>query len=99
MFNNDVERIPLEISRIIKKVSSKVETLSEQASNFDPEKIYDSYVKVDEFRRELYEIDILSQNLMDAYKFYAAFAAQAMSQDDAQSDVESSEGVEDVVSS
>jgi hypothetical protein len=101
MFNNNIEeRIPLEIARIIEKVSSKVKSLSEQASNFDPEKIYDSYVKVDEFRRDLYEIDVLSQNLMDAYKLYAVYAAQAMSQGEgtAQSD-EPTQEAEDVVSS
>lgn len=96
MFNKGM--IPIEISSIIQKVSSKVQSLSEQASGFDPEKIYDSYVKVDEFRRELYELDILSQSLMDAYKFYAAFAVQEMNQEDVAPNGEPPQEAEDVVS-
>ncbi len=43
-----------------------------------PEKIYDSFIKVDNFRRELYEIDLMSQNLMSIYQVYASYAHQAM---------------------
>jgi hypothetical protein len=37
---------------------------------------------VDDFRRELYEIDLLSQNVMQAYKYYAHLASQVMNHQD-----------------
>ena len=52
--------------------------LDGKLNDVHPEKIYESYNKVDDFRRELYEIDLLSQNLMQAYKYYAHLASQVM---------------------
>lgn len=56
--------------------------LDGKLNDVHPEKIYESYNKVDDFRRELYEIDLLSQNLMQAYKYYAHLAGQAMNHQD-----------------
>lgn len=56
--------------------------LDGKLNDVHPEKIYESYNKVDEFRRELYEIDLLSQNVMQAYKFYAHLASQVMNHED-----------------
>ena len=75
-----IDKIPKEIFRTIEEVSVKVRDLSSKVEEFDAEKIYDSYIKVDEFRQQLYQIDLLSQGLMDAYRLYAAYAAQAMVQ-------------------
>lgn len=56
--------------------------LDGKLNDVHPEKIYESYNKVDEFRRELYEIDLLSQNVMQAYKYYAHLASQVMNHED-----------------
>ena len=73
-----IEQLPKQISTLIAEIAKRTESLQSNVGLFHPEKIYDSFVKVDEFRRELYEIDLLSQNLMDAYRLYSAFAAQAL---------------------
>ena len=73
-----IDKIPKDISRTIEEVSTKVRDLSSKVEELDAEKIYDSYIKVDEFRQQLYQIDLLSQGLMDAYRLYAAYAAQTM---------------------
>ena len=64
--------------KLFKKFRKRSKKQDSKLDNVHPEKIYDSYVKMDAFRRELYEIDLLSQNLMDAYRLYAAYAYQAM---------------------
>ena len=73
-----ISQLPKEISKTIQEISKRSKSLDSKLNDVHPEKIYDSYVKVDAFRRELYEIDLLSQNLMDAYRIYAAYAYQAM---------------------
>jgi len=73
-----VAQLPKDISKSIKEITDRVQNLETKVAEVHPEKIYDSFQKVDEFRRELYEIDLLSQNLMDAYRVYAAYAYQAM---------------------
>jgi len=73
-----ISQLPKEISKTIQEISKRSKNLDSKLNDVHPEKIYDSYVKVDAFRRELYEIDLLSQNLMDAYRIYAAYAYQAM---------------------
>ena len=73
-----ISQLPKEISKNIQEISKRSKALESKLTDVHPEKIYDSYVKVDAFRRELYEIDLLSQNLMDAYRLYAAYAYQAM---------------------
>ena len=73
-----ISQLPNEISKGIQEISSRVKKLDNKLDNVHPEKIYESYVKMDEFRRELYEIDLLSQNVMQAYKFYAHLASQVM---------------------
>ena len=73
-----IKQLPKEISKTIQEISQRSKKLDSKLDNVHPEKIYDSYVKMDAFRRELYEIDLLSQNLMDAYRLYAAYAYQAM---------------------
>ena len=73
-----VSQLPVEISKLIQEVSERSKNLNNKLSDVHAEKIYDSYTKMDGFRRELYEIDLLSQNLMDAYRVYSAFAYQVM---------------------
>ena len=73
-----VSQIPIEISKVIQEISERSRDLDNKLNDVHPEKIYDSYVKMDSFRRELYEIDLLSQNLMDAYRVYSTYAYQAM---------------------
>tara|TARA_A200000159_G_scaffold164767_1_gene196107 strand:+ start:3636 stop:3959 length:324 start_codon:yes stop_codon:yes gene_type:complete len=73
-----ISQLPKEISKNIQEISKRSKNLESKLTDVHPEKIYDSYVKMDAFRRELYEIDLLSQNLMDAYRLYAAYAYQAM---------------------
>lgn len=75
-----ISQLPVEISKLIQEVSKRSKSLDSKLNDVHPEKIYDSYVKMDAFRRELYEIDLLSQNLMDAYRLYAAYAFQAVAQ-------------------
>lgn len=76
--NTSITQLPKDISQTIQEISKRAKTLDGKLNEVHPEKIYDSYQKVDDFRRELYEIDLLSQNLMDAYRAYAALAYQAM---------------------
>lgn len=73
-----ISQLPNEISKVIQEISKRSKSLDSKLNDVHPEKIYDSYVKMDGFRRELYEIDLLSQNLMDAYRVYSAYAFQAM---------------------
>lgn len=73
-----ISQLPIEISKLVQEVSKRSKNLDSKLNDVHPEKIYDSYVKMDAFRRELYEIDLLSQNLMDAYRVYSAYAYQAM---------------------
>ena len=73
-----ISQLPKDISKTIQEISKRSKNLDSKMNDVHPEKIYDSYVKMDAFRRELYEIDLLSQNLMDAYRLYAAYAYQAM---------------------
>ena len=73
-----IQQLPKQISKTIQDIASRSKQLDSKLNDVHPEKIYDSYVKMDAFRRELYEIDLLSQNLMDAYRLYAAYAYQAM---------------------
>ncbi len=73
-----ISQLPKEISKAIQEISKRAKTLDSKLNDVHPEKIYDSYTKVDEFRRELYEIDLLSQNLMEAYRLYATYAYQAL---------------------
>ena len=73
-----ISQLPKDISKTIQEISQRSKKLESKLGNVHPEMIYDSYVKMDAFRRELYEIDLLSQNLMDAYRLYAAYAYQAM---------------------
>jgi len=73
-----ISQLPKEISKSIQEISTRAKQLESKLNNVHPEKIYESYNKVDEFRRELYEIDLLSQNVMQAYKYYAHLASQVM---------------------
>ena len=73
-----IKQLPRDISKTIQDIAQRAKCLDSKLNDVHPEKIYDSYVKMDAFRRELYEIDLLSQNLMDAYRLYAAYAYQAM---------------------
>jgi hypothetical protein len=73
-----ISQLPKEISKSIQEISTRVRKLDGKLNDVHPEKIYESYNKVDEFRRELYEIDLLSQNVMQAYKYYAHLASQTM---------------------
>lgn len=74
-----ISEISNEISKSINNISEKVSELEPRVAELHPEKIYDSFIKVDSFRRELYEIDLMSQNLMSIYQVYASYAHQAMS--------------------
>ena len=81
-----IQSLPQEIAKTISDVKDR---LTEAESNFQEvhqEKIYESYNKVESFRRSLYEIDLLSQNLMEAYKVYAAYASHFMSLDEEESE-------------
>ena len=71
-------QLPKEISKNIQEISERIKSLELMVAQVHPEKIYDSYSKVDDLRREMFEIDLLSQNLMEAYRLYAAYAFQAM---------------------
>ena len=71
-------QLPKEISKNIQEISERIKGLEFMVAQVHPEKIYDSYSKVDDLRREMFEIDLLSQNLMEAYRLYAAYAFQAM---------------------
>ena len=73
-----ISQLPKEISKSIQEISIRAKQLESKLNNVHPEKIYESFNKVDEFRRELYEIDLLSQNVMQAYKYYAHLASQAL---------------------
>ena len=73
-----ISQLPKEISKSIQEISTRAKQLESKLNNVHPEKIYESYNKVDDFRRELYEIDLLSQNVMQAYKYYAHLASQVM---------------------
>lgn len=73
-----ISQLPKEISKSIQEISIRAKQLESKLNNVHPEKIYESFNKVDEFRRELYEIDLLSQNVMQAYKYYAHLASQVM---------------------
>ena len=81
-----ITQLPKEISKTIQEISQRAKSLDSKLHDVHPEKIYDSYVRMDTFRRELYEIDLLSQNLMDAYRLYAAYAYQAMAAMEPQSE-------------
>ena len=88
-----ISQLPKEISKGIQEISKRAKNLDSKLNDVHPEKIYDSYNKVDEFRRELYEIDLLSQNVMQAYKLYAHLASQAMNHQEYQySEPEEGEG-------
>ena len=73
-----ISQLPKEISKSIQEISIRAKKLDSRLNDVHPEKIYESYNKIDEFRRELYEIDLLSQNIMQAYKYYAHLASQTM---------------------
>ena len=77
-----ISQLPKEISKSILEITTRAKKLEDKLADVHPEKIYDSYNKVDEFRRELYEIDLLSQNVMQAYKYYAHLASQVMNHQD-----------------
>jgi len=77
-----ISQLPKEISKSIQEISARVRKLDSKLNDVHPEKIYESYNKVDDFRRELYEIDLLSQNVMQAYKYYAHLASQVMNHQD-----------------
>jgi len=77
-----ISQLPKEISKSIQEISTRAKQLESKLNNVHPEKIYESFNKVDEFRRELYEIDLLSQNVMQAYKYYAHLASQVMNHQD-----------------
>lgn len=77
-----ISQLPKEISKGIQEISARSRRLDSMLNDVHPEKIYDSYKKIDDFRRELYEIDLLSQNVMQAYKFYAHLASQVMNHED-----------------
>ena len=85
-----IESLPKEISKTIDEIFEKTRQLEASVASLHPEKIFESFIKTDEFRRKLYEIDVLSQDLMDAYRLYAVHAAQAMTPDaaDAPSEVD-----------
>ncbi len=88
-------QLPKDIFKTIQEISKRSKDLDSKLNDVHPEKIYDSYVKIDAFRRELYEIDLLSQNLMDAYRLYAAYAYQAMATMESQlEEPEAGEGIE-----
>ena len=88
-----IQQLPKQISKTIQDIASRSKQLDSKLNDVHPEKIYDSYNKVDEFRRELYEIDLLSQNVMQAYKLYAHLASQAMNHQEYQySEPEEGEG-------
>lgn len=94
-----ISEICSEISKGISDISEKVSELPERVAELHPEKIYDSFTKVDSFRRELYEIDLMSQNLMSIYQVYASYAHQAMVpvRTEADEEVGSSDDVPEVV--
>lgn len=77
-----ISQLPKEISKSIQEISIRAKKLESKLSDVHPEKIYESFNKVDDFRRELYEIDLLSQNVMQAYKYYAHLASQALNHQD-----------------
>lgn len=79
-----ISQLPKEISKSIQEISTRAKQLESKLNNVHPEKIYESFNKVDEFRRELYEIDLLSQNVMQAYKYYAHLASQVMNHQDSE---------------
>lgn len=74
-----IDQLPKQISTNIQQIEKRIETLKQISSELHPEKIYDSFLKVDEFRRELFQMDLLSQNLMESYRVYSIIAAQALS--------------------
>jgi len=74
-----MDQLPKQISSTILEITKRMEDLKEKVAELHPEKIYDSFVKTDDFRRGLYEVDLLSQNLMESYRLYALVAAQALS--------------------
>jgi hypothetical protein len=49
-----ISQLPKEISKSIQEISTRVRKLDGKLNDVHPEKIYESYNKVDEFRRELY---------------------------------------------
>ena len=77
-----VESLPREIYKTIEEISEKTKHLESCVGELHPEKIFESFVKTDEFRRKLYEIDVLAQDLMDAYRLYATYATQVMTPED-----------------
>jgi len=77
-----ISQLPKEISKSIQEISIRAKKLESKLNDVHPEKIYESFNKVDDFRRELYEIDLLSQNVMQAYKYYAHLASQVMNHQD-----------------
>jgi hypothetical protein len=77
-----ISQLPKEISKGIQEISARAKRLEGKLNDTHPEKIYESYNKMDDFRRELYEIDLLSQNIMQAYKYYAHLASQALNHQD-----------------
>lgn len=87
-----IESLPQEISKTISDVKARLAEAESKFQEVHQEKIYDSYNKVENFRRTLYEIDLLSQNLMEAYKLYAAYASHLMNlQDEGAYDLEQSD--------
>jgi len=76
--HTSISQLPKEISKSIQEISERIKGLETKVAQVHPEKIYDSYTKVDDLRREMYEIDLLSQNLMTAYRLYATYAFQVM---------------------
>lgn len=89
-----ISQLPKEISKSIQEISIRAKKLDAKLNDVHPEKIYESYNKIDEFRRELYEIDLLSQNVMQAYKYYAHLASQVMNHQDYEApEVEDLEGL------
>lgn len=97
-----ITQLPNEISKGIQEISSRAKKLESKLDSVHPEKIYESYNKMDEFRRELYEIDLLSQNVMQAYRFYAHLASQVMNHQEYEASLDEEvaadrvEGLEDV---
>ena len=77
-----ISQLPKEISKGIQEISARAKRLESKLNDTHPEKIYESYNKMDDFRRELCEIDLLSQNVMQAYKYYAHLASQALNRQD-----------------
>ena len=73
-----IETLPDEILRAIAVIRTRLAEAETGFQEVHHEKIYNSYNKIEQFRRELYEIDLLSQELMDTYRLYVTYANHLM---------------------